>query len=400
MQTRQGLTQRVVAAAQRRSSIGLIADWLTLLGIGLAPNGGLGFGGTLGIAYADVVFGMAAAARGLHLLVSGVPVARLRRVSFLLGIIGLLLGAGLFSGFVNGSPITGIYFNIFFSFVGSVILVATYGGDDNEEAIRHIVMAFVIGCAFLGASSFFGPTSQDRSIGWAVHPNALGHSLIMGIGGAIWLFDGARGQWAKVAWAVAGVLALGGEFQSGSRGGILAMAVLFTLYLALRGSIRAVLVGIAVAWLMAMTLATGVVELATGNPIARLVEGNETTHGSDEQRRNLISENLRDIGEDPIFGKGWDTIVDVHVVYFQGWVGGGAIPAMALMILGVTMLAMPFWQRPRDLGLACAAAGVAVAWLFTNILTARDQWFFLACVFALSPSPLVLGSQIPAVRRR
>jgi hypothetical protein len=386
-------------SVQSRSAIGPIADWLTLLGLVLAPNGGLGFGGRLGIAYADIVFGLAAAARGLHLLLSGVPVAKLRRVSFLLGMLAVFCGAGLISGLVNGTPLSGLFIFTAMSFVGAVLLVATFGGDDHDDNVRRLVTAFAIGCAILGASSFYGPTAQDRSIGYAVHPNALGHSCIMGVGAAVWLFDRSKTLLAKGAWAFAAALAIGGIFQSGSRGGVLAIATMFTLYLALRGSLRAVLVGAFAAWLFAMVLATGAVHLAAGNPIARLIEGNPTTYGSDDARRELISGNLRDIGEDPLFGKGFGVITDIHVVYFQGWVGGGAIDAFVLMLLGLTMLLMPFWQRPKDLGLACAAAGIAVAWLFTNILTARDQWFYIGLVFSVSPSPLVLGRHIPAVRR-
>ena len=387
-------------SARSRSAIGPIADWLTLLGLVLAPNGGLGFGGRLGIAYADIVFGLAGAARGLHLLVSGVPVAKLRRISFLLALLVVFCGAGLISGLVNGTPLSGVFVFTAISFLGAVLLVATYGGDDHDENVRQLVTAFVIGCAILGASSFYGPTAQDRSIGNAVHPNALGHSCIMGVGGALWLFDRSKTLISQGIWALAGLLAIGGIFQSGSRGGVLAIAALFTLYLALRGSLRAVLVGVFAGWLFVLVLASGAVNLAAGNPIARLVEGNPTTYGSDDARRELISENLRDIGEDPLFGKGFGVITDIHVVYFQGWVGGGAIDAFVLMLLGLTMLVMPFWQRPKDLGLACAAAGIAVAWLFTNILTARDQWFFIGLVFSVSPSPLVLGRHIPAVTRR
>ena len=403
MQTRPGPGRPAAPTRRPRTSIGAIADWLTLLGVALAPNSGLGLGGRTGIAYADLVFGLAGGARVLHVVVSGWPVMAIRRVSFLLGLLVAFCGAGLVSGLVNGTPLSSIFIFTAISFVGAVMLVATFGGDDHDDNVRRLVTAFVIGCAILGLSSFYGPSAQDRSIGYAVHPNALGHSCIMGVGGALWLFDRSKTLLHKGIWAFAGALAMGGIFQSGSRGGVLAVAVLLFLYLALRGSLRAVLVGIAFAWLFAMVLATGAVHLATGNPLARLVEGNETTYGSDEARRGLISENLQDIGEDPIFGEGWNDIVDIHVVYFQGWVGGGAICALVLMLLGLTMLLMPFWQRRRDLGLACGAGAIAVAWLFTNILTARDQWFFIGLVFMVSPSPLVLGHQgsgrLAALRR-
>ena len=66
-------------------------------------------------------------------------------------------------------------------------------------------------------------------------------------------------------------------------------------------------------------------------------------------------------------------------------------------LLGLTMLFMPLWQRPRDLALACGAAGIAAAWCFTNVLTARDQWIYIALTFAMSRSFMVAW---PAARRR
>jgi hypothetical protein len=397
------IARRAPAAVHRAprliTPLGKVADALTLVGVALIPNGGLGFGGRLGFAFGDAVLVLAVVARTAHLLIAGLPMAKLRRQSFLLGFIAAFAGAGFISGLVNGNPISFIYLFVVFAMLECVLLVGTFGGDDHEDNVRRLAIAFAVGTTVLALSSFYSPTALGRAIGYAIHPNALGHSLIMGIAVSLWLWDQARSFRERVVWAGAVVLGFGGMIQSGSRGGVLALGVLLLLYLALRGDLRLTLAAVGVAWVAVISLLMGVVELGAGNPIERLFVGNLTSEYSDLERNALVSKNLKDIGEDPIFGKDWSEIPDIHVVYFQGWVGGGFIPALLLMLLGVTMLAMPFWQRRRDLALACGLAGLAVAWLFTNIFVHRDQWIFLALAFGVSGSPLVLGTPGRAPRR-
>src|SRR5690606_11613197 len=113
-------------------------------------------------------------------------------------------------------------------------------------------------------------------------------------------------------------------------------------------------------------LILGFVDLGVGNPFDRLFGENLTANLADQDRRQRLENDFEDIREDPLFGKGWDTIAEIHVVYFQGWIGGGAVPATMFMALGATMMAMPLWQRRKEVALACGAAGIAVAWFLTN----------------------------------
>ena len=379
--------------------VGRIADALTLASVFLLPNAGLAVGGVLGIGYGDILLGFAFIARAFHVLIGGIPMVRLRRWSFLLGITGAICGAGLISGIINGNPVTSLYIFLVIALLGTTLIVGTFGQDDHERNVRLIGTALALGCCLLALSSFYQPAVRGRTIGYAVHPNALGHSLIMGIAVIVWLIDRSTTFRQRVVWAGALVLCLAGLMNSGSRGGTLAVFVFGSLYLLLRGNLRVVLLTLAALWLAGLALLLGAVELGVGNPLERLFVGNTTSQFADLDRQEKLEENFEDIREDPIFGKGWDTISEIHVVYFQGWIGGGAVPAVLFMLLGVTMATMALWQPKRELALACGAAGIAVAWLFTNIITARDQWVFIALVFAQSPSPLVLGPQIRAALR-
>jgi hypothetical protein len=55
------------------------------------------------------------------------------------------------------------------------------------------------------------------------------------------------------------------------------------------------------------------------------------------------------------------------------------------MLVGGIMLVLPLGLRRRDLALGCGAVAIATAWGFTNLLTVRDQWMFIAALFATVP---------------
>jgi O-antigen ligase len=294
--------------------------------------------------------------------------------------------AGVVSSVANGLALPQILIQVIVSTLGSVFLVATFGSGGGEHRARDLLrlgQAFALGTMILSLSCFLGPKSNEgRSIGWAIHPNALGHSCVIGVFVCTWLWDNARTTRGRLLWAFGAVLNVGAIMESGSRGALLGLGIGGLIYLALRGNFRLKLAAIGMAWFFVLVLVTGVVQLPAGNPIQRLVVGGANTEGSNEARRQLLAEDLENIAEDPIFGKSYDDIINVHVVYFQAWIGGGAVDGFILMLIGTTMLIMPLWHRPRDLALACGASAIAVAWLFTNIMTARDQWIFIALAFA------------------
>ena len=376
------------------SLIGRVADWLTLLGLFMAPLYGKGIGGITGIAYADIILGFAALARAAHLITVGFRLKTIKRHSFLLGTMGLFAVLGLISSFVNGTnPIEWGFVRTVIATLGGVILVATFG-DQEAGARRQLLTAFGLGCIVLSLSSFTGLQLQGRSLGWSVHPNALGHSCMMGCATAAWLWDNSRKPLQRLFWTGAVGLNLIGIMNSGSRGALLGIFVGGFLYFALRGNRRLTLTAIGAAFLMILVLLVGVVHLPASNPLSRLLSQGEktsTAQYSDQARSQLLKEDLARIDAAPFFGDGFSDIVNVHVAYLQGWVAAGAAAGLVTMIVGLAMLILPLLSRRRDLALACGAAAISVAWVFTNIFTARDQWLYLAIAFSTAQSITVLG---------
>jgi O-antigen ligase len=273
------------------------------------------------------------------------------------------------------------------STLGAVFLVLAFG--DDERARWRLLAAYTVGTAFLSLSSLGGPVGQGRRIGYSIHPNALGHSCMMGLAAAVWLWDNSETTAQKRFWGGMALVQFVGLTQSGSRGMVLGLGVGALMYLALRGNQRLTLAVGGISWLLGMSLALGLVHLPEGNPLQRIAtEGTQDEFGSNASRVVLLERDWGIITESPLWGAGFEDdtlIVTVHVVYLQAWVGAGAIGGVAIILTGLIMLISPLVSRRKDLALAAGAAAVAIAWLFTNILPARDQWMFLAIFFMTIP---------------
>ncbi|HEY4376857.1 MAG TPA: O-antigen ligase family protein, partial [Acidimicrobiales bacterium] len=371
------------AAALGPSLIRRTGDILTLLGTLLAPSYGKGIGGINGFPYADIVLGFAALARVAQALTEGLPRRGLRRQSVLLGLLGAFLVAGLVCGVVNNDPLPWAYLRVVIATIGTVLLVSVYG--DGKD-LRPVVTAFALGTAILALSSFGGLKLQGRAIGWSSHPNQLGHSCMMGIAAAAWLFEAATVRSRRWLWLGVIALDLVAVNRSGSRGALLGLALGGLAYLWLRGDRRLRIAAVAAVWAGTLLLVTGLVVLPPSNPLSRLLTSNGTDTSaslSDSARTDLLKSNWAEISAHPAFGDGFHGVDQIHMVYLQGWIGAGAVGGFFLMLVGGAMLVLPFAVRPRDLALACGGVAITIAWGFTNLLTLRDQWIYIAVLFAM-----------------
>ena len=372
-------------AASRPSFVRRTGDMLTLLGALMAPSYGKGIGGINGFKYADIVLGLAALVRVAQALTEGLPRAGMRRQSVLLGVLGAFVLAGLVCGLVNNNPLPWAYLRVVIATIGTVLLVCVYG--DGKDP-RPVVSALVVGTAILALSSFSGLKLQGRAIGWSSHPNQLGHSCMIGVAAAGWLYEADKVRWRRWLWLAVIALDLVAIDRSGSRGALLGLAAGGLVYLWLRGDRRLRILAIAAVWAGTIILVTGLVVLPPSNPISRLLtsNGNNTSSSvSDNARTDLLKSNWAEISAHPVFGNGFHNVDLIHMVYLQGWIGAGAVGGFLVMLVGGAMLVLPFTVRQRDLALACGGVAIAVAWGFTNLLTLRDQWIFITALFAIVP---------------
>ena len=196
---------------------------------------------------------------------------------------------------------------------------------------------------------------------------------MMGLASCVFLYDRAETTRGRQLAGLAALLNLMGIFLSGSRGSLIGAWVGIMLYLCLARRPAFTIAAVVVTYIAVLILAAGVVQLPASNPINRLVNQTGDTSGANQQREEALRRTLDTIDDSPVFGAGYDGIVAIHIVYLQGWVGSGAVGGLTLMLLGATMLVLPVTQPRQSLALACGAAAVAVAWIFTNILTTRTS---------------------------
>jgi len=389
--------ERLEPEAQPRSLVGRVADGATLLGLFLAPLYGKGLGGLTGLAYADIALGFAFMVRCVDLLFTGVRRVSLVRHSFVLGLIGLFTADGIITGLIDGrNPMEWEFIRITIAIVTTVVLVATYGDQEHRErqAKKHLIIAFVVGTIVLALSSFGGPRLAGRPLGWSTHPNALGHSCMMGVFAAIWLWDDARTRTERLVWMGVAGLNFIAIMNSGSRGGFIGVAAAGAIYLWRCGDRKLTLAGIVVVLMSVSLVAGGVVKLGDTNPVTRLLTQTQEDSASglsDQARHQLLATDLQRIADHPIIGNGFKDIWLVHVAYLQPMVGAGVVGGLVAIFYGLGMLLLPFITRRRDLALACLCTAVAIAWLMTNIFTLRDQWALIAIAFASAESISVLG---------
>lgn len=361
------------------------ADRTTVTGVFLSTLSAVG---VAGVTSADLFLGAAASFRLFLFLGPGLDLRELRRHGFLLVAVSLFICGGVLTGIRIGDPLQWEFLRAVIGMLGSVFVVACYTTDSSR--LRRLVLAFALSGYVLALSAFvMEPKGADgRATGLSIHPNSLGHSCIMAIAACLFMFERAQMARAKWFWAMGMIAGAAAVMESGSRGSLLGLSLGALLYLTLSGRGRAALIAVAGAYLITVVSLLGIVHLSDNNPVVRMVTLGTSKGDANEERQEALRSAMQDVNDDPVFGKGFQDILVIHVVYLQGWVGAGALGAGALLVVGVGAVLWPLVQRRSGLALACGGAAVAFAWLFTNILSFRDQWLFLALVFRASDSPV------------
>jgi O-antigen ligase len=344
-----------------------------------------------GLSFGDMFLILALLLRSLQLVTTGLDLEELRNHDLLLVVFSAIAVGGLTSGVVNGQPLDIFFLRMVLATFGTLLAVAFYG--QTRDRLKTLVRSFALGCAFLAISGELKPKSEGRAFGFTFHPNLFAHSLVMGTMACTACFFWTTNRWARALWATCAVLCLYGIWDSGSRGALAGIWLAMVLYVGLSGRRWLVLGALAVTWCIAIVFVAGVVNVGETSALGRLVHGNSDTNvqGSNNERSQSFKNDVEIITEKPIFGEGFAKSILVHMVYFQAWTSAGLLGFAAIMLLGISMFALPFGRPRAVLALPCAVAGVAGMWFFTNILGTRDQWFFIVLAYRMartSPDPL------------
>jgi len=279
---------------------------------------------------------------------------------------------------------------------------------------------------FLGFATVDISSGVPRSAG-PLQPNNFAQILVVAAPIAAYLAISARGRPARVAWGSAAAVCVAGVLCTGSRGGSIALAMVFALMVALAPVSRRALTGAAVA---AATLG---LLLAPGDYTQRItavtgVLGSGVESSQDSALRGRASENLAAVemfADHPLLGVGvanypvryqeysqeigLDTRTTErapHSLYLEALAETGVIGAAVLF--GVLWLALSgAWRARRALsgtdrvlveGAFLAICGYLLAGLFLHAAYPRYLWIVVGLGFAARRLSEAAEAQ-PAARR-
>ena len=107
-------------------------------------------------------------------------------------------GESLLVRYVNFVKLPHTLFALPFALLG--VLAASRVAAVGWQTVLWVVLAF---SAFLSSTRLEG-----RAFGWAIHPNQLGHSCMMGCAASAWLYDNATSRLQRWCWAGAAAVSI------------------------------------------------------------------------------------------------------------------------------------------------------------------------------------------------
>jgi hypothetical protein len=373
----QGLITEGAPVARSTGSYSIFdscARWATLIAVAFVPAISFNLiGGPFSVG--DIMLLVAVMFRVGQLATTGIDLVELRKHDIMILIASCIAVGGFLAGIVNNDVFAISLIQTIIATGGTVFVIATYGG--GERGIKEMGRAFGMGTMLWALSGAWVTPILGRWTGYSSHPNIYGHTSIMGFAVCLACFDWARSTRTRVFWSIGVVLNVIAMYQSGSRGALLGVGVAGFIYLLVTRRTKLIVMTIAMIWAGLIIIIGGFYDPPDGSAIGRLLGQQENVAGSNQEREEQLDATWDIISDKPVFGDGFTNAILVHIVYLQFWSAGGVLAGFPVMLLGATMLFLPFGRPPRARAWPCGGAGIAVAWLFTNIFFARDQWIFI-----------------------
>ena len=229
-----------------------------------------------------------------------------------------------------------------------IIMPAIFGlAGDSFTQVRFLARTWVWSVALsslLGVLDLFTPTDIGyrltgaeffgRAAGLTVHPNHLAVTVVMAMPVALALDANVRSKISRLAGWVLVLLLLLGVLVSGSRAGILVVALAGILTVVAGDSwIRRRVLLMGGVWLVGI-LGPALYYGQAGVLLIglRRLLGSVSTEDSNVERIAFLRTAMRDITEAPFLGAGFARIRDAHDLYLQLWHGGGLLTFVAFLV--------------------------------------------------------------------
>jgi hypothetical protein len=268
-----------------------------------------------------------------------------------------------------------------FTLASVTLMTSMYVLRPTRREVNILLLGLVAGVVvstLLGIAVLKEPSG--RAIGLTVHPNQYSMAAVLAMP-ILWHL--ARDKVLPRLVAVAGLLAMvGGVLQSGSRSGLLALAVVLLVW-SYRETGFYLTFGVLAAGALVLLGVNAVIGLTDTPAVERLLNASETAD-SDASRLALLTHELSAILDgNYIFGVGFGAGRMPHNLVLLVWGGFGLLGLVFFAWLMWVLLAPALRRRSGDLSaaLALGCLGFTVALMLNNLIGASFFWFTAAIAF-------------------
>jgi len=268
-----------------------------------------------------------------------------------------------------------------FTLAAATLMTSMYVLRPTRGEVNILLLGLVAGVVvstLLGIAVLKEPSG--RAIGLTVHPNQYSMAAVLAMP-ILWHL--ARDRVLPRLVAVAGLLAMvGGVLQSGSRSGLLALAVVLLVW-SYRETGFYLTFGVLAAASLVLLGVNAVIGLTDTPAVERLLNASETAD-SDASRLALLTHELSAILDgNYIFGVGFGAGRMPHNLVLLVWGGFGLLGMVFFAWLMWVLLAPALRRRSGELSaaLALGCLGFTVALMLNNLIGASFFWFTAAIEF-------------------
>jgi len=290
----------------------------------------------------------------------------------------MIVGAVLASASTPGTSLAPVWI---FALAALTLMTSMYVLRPSRRELNILLLGLVAGVVvstLLGLAVLKEPSG--RAIGLTVHPNQYSMAAVLALP-LLWHLTRDRVLPRLVAGAGALVM-VGGVLQSGSRSGLLALAVVLLVW-SYREAGFYLTFGVLAAGALVLVGANAVLGLTDTPALARLLSSSETAD-SDAGRIALLTHELSAILDgNYILGIGFGAGRMPHNLVLLVWGGFGLLGLVFFAWLMWVLLAPALSRRSGELSaaLALGCLGFTVALMLNNLIGASFFWLTAAIAF-------------------
>lgn len=313
----------------------------------------------------------------------------------------LVFGGSLVGAFFSNDQMLSLLGSVRFAIVALVlplIMVIWKPSLAEISLITKVWSASIAGNSVLALWGLNTNSHTHRASALTLHPNHLAMTAVIGFGTSLGLFLAARTLLSRLLWATVALLCITGISVSGSRAGLIGIAVVsvcVALFLRSRAMLVLSVLIVAAFW---GGYSSGLLVFSEGSAFERMLESSDSAAQSDEGRRELLAEGMEVVSNHFLTGSGFSGTVDYHSLPVQLLAASGVVGVLGFLWLLADVLASAWKNSSFDFrtsaetrvavvlmtGWVSGHLGFLASDLFQNAMWERFAWFSIPMICLLS----------------